>query len=47
MGCSGDKNEKKDNVYIIIEGEFRNTFEERVNELLQQGYLHLGVFQLT
>ena len=31
-----------DNIYIIVEEEFRDTFEENVNELLLKGYLPLG-----
>jgi hypothetical protein len=31
-----------DNIYIIVEEEFRDTFEENVNELLSKGYLPLG-----
>lgn len=31
-----------DNVYIIVENEYRDTFEEKVNELLLKGYLPLG-----
>ena len=31
-----------DNIYIVVEEEFRDTFEENVNELLSKGYLPLG-----
>ncbi|MBQ8677610.1 MAG: DUF1737 domain-containing protein [Alphaproteobacteria bacterium] len=31
-----------DNVYIVVEDEFRNAFEEKVNELLLKGCLPLG-----
>ena len=37
-----EENMAGDNIYIIVEEEFRDTFEENVNELLSKGYLPLG-----
>ena len=33
---------KDDNIYIIVEDEFRDILEENVNEFLLKGYLPLG-----
>jgi hypothetical protein len=31
-----------DKIYIVVDVEYRDNFEEKVNELLKQGYLPLG-----